>query len=130
MGVCQDWERQGVFKMTIQLDVATLIYIASCIGILATAVKVLYSAKKALLKPLDEIDATIKSHDKFLENDKKQLEKIDYVLADITDSMNMLIKSHKTVLMHLEDGNHTGEIKREINELDEWLVESRGRING
>ena len=111
--------------MTIQLDMATVIYIASCIGILGAAVKILYSAKKALLKPLDDIHSKLEAHDKFLANDKAKLEKIDYILVDLTDSVNMLIKSHKAVLMHLEDGNHTGEIKKEIDTLDEWLINRR-----
>lgn len=111
--------------MTIQLELATVIYVASCIGILGGAVKILYSAKKALLKPLDDINKKLADHDKFLANDKAKLEKIDYILADMTDSINMLIKSHKAVLMHLEDGNHTGEIKREIEVLDEWLINRR-----
>lgn len=111
--------------MTIQLDLATVIYIASCIGILGGAVKILYSAKKALLKPLDDINTKLADHDKFLANDKSRLEKIDYVLGDMTDSINMLVKSHKAVLMHLEDGNHTGEIRDEIDALDEWLINRR-----
>lgn len=115
--------------MTIQLDMATIIYIASCIGILGAAVKVLVQAKKSLLKPLDEINKKLADHDTFLSNDKVRLDKIDYVLEDMTDSLNMLIKSHRTVLYHLQDGNHSGEIKKEIEELDNWLIESRGHIN-
>ena len=111
--------------MTIQLDMATVIYVASCIGILGAAVKILYSAKKALLKPLDDINTKLADHDKFLASDKAKLDKIDYVLVDMTDSINMLIKSHKTVLLHLEEGNHTGEIKKEIHDLDEWLINRR-----
>lgn len=116
--------------MTIQLDFATVVYVASCIGILGAAVKVLYSAKKALVKPLDEINAKLQAHDEFLANDKRRLEKIDYVLEDMTSSMNMLIKSHRTVLHHLEEGNHSGDIKREIEELDNWLIDSRGHLDG
>ena len=116
--------------MTIQLDMATVIYIASCIGILGAAVKILYSAKKALLKPLDNINSKLTDHDKFLANDKAKLEKIDYILADMTDSMNMLIKSHRTVLYHLQEGNHTGEIKEEIEELDNWLIEGHTKKYG
>lgn len=116
--------------MTIQLDMATVIYIASCIGILGAAVKILYSAKKALLKPLDDIHSKLDDHDKFLANDKAKLEKIDYILADMTDSMNMLIKSHRTVLYHLQEGNHTGEIKEEIEELDNWLIEGHAKKYG
>ena len=106
---------------------ATIIYIASCIGILGAAVKILYSAKKALLKPLDDINKKLEDHDKFLANDKVRLDKIDYVLSDMTDALNMLIKSHRIVLRHLEDGNHTGEIKKETDELDNWLIEQRGK---
>ena len=121
---------EGETTMTIQLDFATVVYIASCIGILGAAVKVLYSAKKALVKPLDDINDKLKAHDTFLANDKTKLEKIDYILEDMTKSMNMLIKSHRIVLHHLEDGNHNGEIRKEIEELDNWLIDSRGYLDG
>ena len=111
--------------MTIQLDLATVIYIASCIGIVGAAVKILYSAKKALLKPLDDINAKLADHDTFLATDKDRLEDIDKALADLTESLNMLIKSHRTVLRHLESGNNNGEIKAEIEELDNWLVDGK-----
>lgn len=111
--------------MTIQLDMATVIYVASCIGILGTAVKILHSAKKALLKPLEDVNKKLQDHDKFLSNDKNQLEKIDYALVDLTRSINMLVKSHRIVLHHLRDGNHTGEIAMEIDELDRWLLEGK-----
>ena len=116
--------------MTIELDLATLIYLASCIGIVGAAVKILYSAKKALLKPLDDINKKLAETDKFLANDKAKIEKIDDILVDMTDSINMLIKSHRTVLYHLQEGNHSGEIKAEIEEIDNWLIESRGHIDG
>ena len=116
--------------MTIHLDMATLIYLASCIGVVGAAVKILYSAKKALLKPLDDINAKLAETDKYLANDKAKIERIDEILADMTDSINMLIKSHRTVLYHLQDGNHNGEIKAEIDELDNWLIDSRGHIDG
>lgn len=116
--------------MTIHLDVGTVVYIASCIGVVGAAVKVLLSAKKALLQPLDDINTKLLAHDTFLANDKARLEKMDLVLEDMTESMNMLIKSHRTVLHHLEEGNHSGEIKKEIEELDNWLIESRGHFDG
>lgn len=112
--------------MTIQLDTATLIYLASSIAVIAAAVKVLLSAKKALLKPLDDINNKLKSHDDFLANDKNKLDKIDYILADLVDAVNLLIEVTKTSLEHQEDGNHTGEIKEAIEEIDKWLL-SRNR---
>ena len=113
-----------------QLDMATIIYIASCVGVLGAAVKVLYSAKQALVKPLNDINEKLKEHDEFLANDNRRLERIDFAISDMTDSLNMLIKSHRTVLYHLQEGNHSGEIKKEIEELDNWLIDSRGHTNG
>ena len=109
------------------IDTATIIYIASCIGVIGAAVKVLWSAKQALVKPLDEINQKLEEHEQFLDNDKDRLERIDNTLVDINDSINILIKSHRTVLYHLEDGNHSGEIKKEIDGLDNWLIESRNQ---
>lgn len=111
------------------VDLTTIIYIASCIGVIGTAVKVLWSAKQALAKPLDEINKKLIEHDKYLENDNKRLEDITKAVDDLTDAINILIKSHQTVLDHLEEGNHTGEIKEEKKHLNDWLVDSR-RSNG
>ena len=109
------------------VDTATIIYIASCIGVIGGALKILSSAKKALLKPLDDINNRLAEHETFLANDKDRLERIDNNLTGINNSINMLIKSHRTVLYHLEDGNHSGAIKKEIENLDDWLIENRGQ---
>lgn len=107
------------------VDTATIIYVASCIGVIGAAVKILHSAKLALMKPLDDIREKLAEYDAFLENDNNRLEQIDGILADMKDSINMLIKSHRTVLYHLEEGNHSGEIRKEIEELDTWLIDRR-----
>ena len=74
---------------------------------------------------LEEVNKKLEEHDRYLSNDKAQIEKIDYTLVDLTRSINMLVKSHRTVLYHLEEGNHTGEIAKEIDELDAWLLEGK-----
>ena len=109
---------------------ATLIYLASCIGIVGAAVKILHSAKTALLRPLDDINKRLAEYDTFLANDKQKIENIEEIMGDMTESMNMLIKSHRTVLHHLQEGNHSGEIKAEIEELDNWLIDSKVHIDG
>ena len=111
------------------LDPTTIIYIASCIGVIGVAVKTLWSAKSALVKPLEDINKKLAEHDAYLENDKKRLEEISTSLDDLTDAINMLIKSQLTVLDHLEEGNHSGEIKADKKSLNDWLVDSR-RKNG
>lgn len=111
--------------MTIELNFALVIYIFSCIGIVGGAVKVLVDAKKALRKPLDEVNKKMKQHDDYLSRDKERLDKVDEVLAELTQSINMLVRSNRTMLYHMEDGNHTGEIKKEIDEIDAWLLKGK-----
>lgn len=107
------------------LDTATIIYIASCIGVIGAAVKILVNAKKALTAPLDEINKKLMEHCQFLENDKKRLEEINDALEDLTEGVHILIKNQQTILDHLEDGNHSGEIRAGKKRLNDWLVDSR-----
>lgn len=112
-------------NMTIQLSVAAIVYAASCITIVAGAIKILWEVKKKLQQPLDDLAAKIEDHDKFLKNDKQHLERVDYALEDLTVSLNMLVRSNRVILDHLQEGNHTGEIKAELKAIDNWLLESR-----
>ena len=107
------------------ISMATAMSVLSLIVAIGAAVKVLYSAKKWLEKPLDEINKKLKEHEEYLENDKKRLEEISKSLDALTDAINILIKSHQTVLDHLEEGNHTGEIREEKKHLNDWLVDKR-----
>ena len=111
--------------MTIDLSWATVIYFCTCIITVGGALKVLSEAKKALKKPLEEVNKKLSHYDQCLDSDKKRLDRIDYVLEDLTTSINMLVKSNRTILYHLEDGNHSGEIKQELKDLDAWLLEKR-----
>lgn len=111
--------------MTISLNLANVVSICTCITVIVAAIKALLEVKKVLNKPLDEINKKLDEHNKFLASDKDRFEKIDYVLEDFTVAINLLIKSQKTVLSHMRDGNHTGEIKERENELDEWLMEGK-----
>ena len=56
--------------MTIELNIATLIYIASSITVIGGALGVLAKAKNALVAPLNEINDKIAEHDQYLSNDK------------------------------------------------------------
>ena len=107
--------------MTIELNVATIIYIASCVITIGGAAKVLLEAKKALQKPLDAMNEKFELYDDRLEKDKKHLEKIDIVIEELGESVNLLVSANRTTLAHLKDGNHTGEIDRQVKRIDEWL---------
>lgn len=108
--------------MTIDLSVATIIFIASSITIVGGAVKILFEAKKALTKPLTDFDEKLKHHDRCLENDLRHLEKLDGLVEELGDAINLIVSSDCVILDHLKEGNHTGEIDEKIKELDKWLV--------
>lgn len=108
--------------MTIHLEVADVVFICSAIIALAGAIKVLIEVKKALMKPLEDIRVKMNLYDEYLRKDKEHLEKIDIGLENLDDSMRLLIKSQKTVLSHMRDGNHSGDIKKCEQELDEYLI--------
>ena len=59
--------------MTVELNIATIIYLASCIITVGGAVKILMEAKKALQKPLDEVEKKLEHYDQCLDKDKKHL---------------------------------------------------------
>lgn len=111
--------------MTITLSVVNIISICTCIVTVAGAVKVFIEIKKAFMKPLGEIDEKLKFCDECLKRDKDRLDGMDDVLGDLTQSINMLVKSNRTILYHLEEGNHTGEIRKASKELDDWLMEGK-----
>ena len=111
--------------MTLEINMVTIISFCTCIVTVGGAVKILLEAKKAFQKPLDAVNEKMIYYDQCLKNDKKRLDDIDNVLTDLTQSINMLVKSNRTMLYHMEDGNHTGEIKSELQELDEWLMEGK-----
>ena len=111
--------------MTVTVNPQTIIAFCTCITVVVAALKALWEVKKALNKPLEDINKKLEDHDKFLANDKEHLEKIDYVLEDLTDAMARIVKAQKTSMAHLRDGNHTGEIKKCEDELDEWLMKGK-----
>lgn len=116
--------------MTITLSVVNIISICTCIVTVAGAIKVFIEIKKAFMKPLNEIDEKLVHYDGCLKRDKERLDNMDGILDELTQSINMLVKSNRTILYHLEDGNHTGEIKQELKELDDWLMEGKEYKNG
>lgn len=111
--------------MTIELNVATIIYIASSIGIVGGAVKILLEAKKALTKPLEEINKKMQRYDECLDKDKKHFDKIDIVIEELGDATNLLVSASRTTLAHMKDGNHTGDIDKQLKQIDEWLVDRK-----
>ena len=107
--------------MMIELNVATLIYIASCIITVGGAVKILFEAKKALEKPLQEVYEKLEQYDKFFDNDNQRLDRLEQVVEENAKSINMLVDIDLTMLRHMSNGNNTGEINDKIKKVEGWL---------
>ena len=105
----------------IELNVATLIYIASCIITVGGAVKILFEAKKALEKPLQEVYEKLEQYDKFFDNDNQRLDRLEQVVEENAKSINMLVDIDLTMLRHMSNGNNTGEINDKIKKVEGWL---------
>lgn len=105
----------------IELNVATLIYIASCIITVGGAVKILFEAKKALEKPLQEVYEKLEQYDKFFDNDDKRLDRLEQVVEENAKSINMIVDIDLTMLRHMSNGNNTGEINEKIKKVEGWL---------
>ena len=107
--------------MTVELNIATIIYLASCIITVGGAVKILMAAKKALQKPLDEVEKKLEHYDQCLDKDKKHLDKLDEVVEENAKAINMIVDIDLTMLRHMSDGNNTGEINEKIKKIEGWL---------
>lgn len=111
--------------MIIELNLATVVAIASCIVAVGGAIKVLFEFKKAVQKPLDEVNKKFEHYDDCLDKDKKHLEKIDIAIEELGEATNLLVSASKAMLVHLNDGNNTGEMSKQVTMLDEWLIKRK-----
>lgn len=111
--------------MTLELNIATIIYIATAIGTIGAAIKILVEAKKALTKPIEEINGRILLHDECLSRDKRHLEKIDVVIEELGEATNLLISSNIAMMSHTIYGNHTEDLKQEKKQMEDWLVQRK-----
>lgn len=111
--------------MTIELNLATLICVCSCIITVGGAIKVLTEAKKALQKPIAEINDKLEHYDQCLDRDKLQLDKLDSAMTETAKSINMLVDIDLTMLRHMSNGNNTGEINEKIKKIEDWLFSGK-----
>ena len=108
--------------MIIELNLVTIVAIASCIVAVGGAIKILVEFKKAVQKPLDEVNDRFEHVYECLDNDKAHLDKIDSAIAELGEATNLLVSASKATLVHMKDGNNTGDISKQVERLDEWLI--------
>lgn len=102
---------------------AIIASIASWVVAVGAAIKVIVEFRTAIRKPLDDAN-------KRIENLEKSVKDNEAKFADLSGTMDHLIEAHKIeikslmiMMRNLEDGNHKGDIKKQAEILNDWLVE-------
>lgn len=103
--------------MTFTLSQLWQLFLALC-GSLATiagAVAIVYNLYKNIKKPDTERDEALKKHSEQLDNDNKRLKELE-------DSNKIIMKSMLALMSHELDGNHTEELTKARDDLQEYLI--------
>lgn len=103
--------------MTFTLPQLWQLFLALC-GSLATiagAVAIVYNLYKSIKKPDTERDTTLKKHSEQLDNDNKRLKELE-------ESNKIIMRSMLALMSHELDGNHTEELTKAKDELQEYLI--------
>ena len=77
---------------------------------------------KWLKKPDDKRDDAIKRHDELFDSDNKRLKMLEQKQAETDEAYKILLKSMLAMMSHELDGNHSSELKKAKEELQEYLI--------
>ena len=102
------------------LDIIT--YACTFIVGLGGAVAIIVSFIKWIQKPDTPRDEKLKKHDELLDNDNKRLKYLEEKQIETDDAYKILLKSMLAMMSHELDGNHTNELKKAKDELQEYLI--------
>ena len=73
-------------------------------------------------KPTDSRDETIKRHTDLLDKDNKRLHALEDWKTEQDASEKILMKSLLALMSHALDGNHTNELKKARDDLQEYII--------
>ena len=73
-------------------------------------------------KPTDSRDETLKKHSELLNNDNKRLHVLEEWKSEQDESEKILMKSLLALMSHALDGNHTDDLKKAKEDLQEYLI--------
>ena len=73
-------------------------------------------------KPDLNRDEKIKGHDEMLDNDNKRIKELEEKQVDTEEALQILMKSMLALMSHSIDGNHTDELKKARDDMQEYLI--------
>lgn len=105
----------------LQITWETLLAIAGGVVLLMNAAKMLVQ----LLDPFKELKAKQEEQEKFLDNDKKRLDKLESEIEEIHNSIAIVGLALSEMINHELTGNDVEELKKRQKQLDEYFYEGR-----
>lgn len=93
----------------------TIEHICISIAVIGAAITYIYKAFKFAKKPADDV------HEK-LKRDFDEIRKLRSESDWMRAATKIMIRSNLTILGHLSDGNHTSEMARMEQEIQEFLI--------
>ena len=73
-------------------------------------------------KPDINRDEKLKGHDEKLDNDNRRLNELEKHQAENDEALQIIMKSMLALMTHAIDGNHTDELKRARDDMQEYLI--------
>lgn len=73
-------------------------------------------------KPDINRDEKIKEHDSKLDNDFRRINDLERKQAETDEALQIMMKSMLALMTHAIDGNHTDELKRARDDMQEYLI--------
>ena len=103
----------------------TALILTICGVITAVGAAVVYIAKlfKTINQPYKENKERLDKIDEYLDKDNTRINELYDMMKQTTKAFNMSIKNDLVILKHLESDNNTGEMRKTIDELQEWLID-------
>lgn len=73
-------------------------------------------------KPDINRDEKLKGHDEKLDNDNRRLNELEKKAQETEEALQILMKSMLALMSHSIDGNHTDELKKARDDMQEYLI--------
>lgn len=73
-------------------------------------------------KPDLNRDEKLKGHDEKLDNDNKRINELEKKAQETEEALQIMMKSMLALMSHSIDGNHTDELKKARDDMQEYLI--------
>ena len=105
------------------MDTALILTICGMITAVGAAVVYIVKLFKTINQPYKENKERLDKIDEYLDKDNKRINELYDMMKQILKRSTCPIKNDLVILKHLESDNNTGEMRKTISELQEWLID-------